>query len=227
MDQPIVAGPLSKDETGKTYGRWRVIEMSAERSPRGLTLWVCECACGVRKPISGARLRGGGSQSCGCLQKELVAERIRLQTTTHGHTKGQSSGSGFTPEYSAWLGMKRRCGNENLPEYKNYGARNILVCEEWMDSFEAFFAHIGPRPSSKHSIDRVDNERGYEPGNVRWTTQAVQMRNTRRNHWIEFRGERKVLTDWAIALGFSPAVLSQRINRYGWSVERAFTTPVK
>lgn len=85
-----------------------------------------------------------------------------------------------TPEYVIWKGMKQRCSNPKHVAYRIYGGRGIAVCERWRVSFAAFYAHMGPRPSTRHSIDRIDNMRGYEPGNVRWTTPDVQAANSRK-----------------------------------------------
>jgi hypothetical protein len=88
-----------------------------------------------------------------------------------------------TPEYQAWLAMQKRCAVKNgHPDYSTYVERGIRVCREWERSFESFLSHIGPRPSPRHSVDRIDNDRGYEPGNVRWATPSEQLRNTRRQH---------------------------------------------
>lgn len=95
-----------------------------------------------------------------------------------GHANRRHGMTG-TPEYNAWLKMRKRCGNPKDKAYRNYGARGIHVCPEWQRSFEAFFAHVGPKPSPDLSIDRIDNDRGYEPGNVRWADTSTQNRNRR------------------------------------------------
>ena len=93
-------------------------------------------------------------------------------------THGESNRGNPTPEYAAWAAMKQRCTNRNAPPFIHYGARGISVCERWMNSFEAFLADVGRRPSPKHSIDRIDNDGDYEPGNVRWATRKEQRANT-------------------------------------------------
>lgn len=108
-----------------------------------------------------------------------------------------------------------------------YRERGISVHPEWEASFQSFIDAVGRAPSAKHSLDRIDNDRGYVPGNVRWATQRTQSRNTRANLWIEFRGERLMLIDWAARLGIRYGTLRQRIARDGWSVERALTTPLR
>lgn len=125
---------------------------------------------------------------------------------------------------STWNGMKSRCLNPNNAQYHNYGGRGITVCERWRQSFEAFCEDMGPRPPGT-SIDRINNDLGYSPENCRWATPAVQRRNQRTSHYLEFDGKRMVLQDWADYIGISRATLDHRINLLGWSVERALTTP--
>jgi hypothetical protein len=120
-----------------------------------------------------------------------------------------------------------RCTNPKHPNWKNYGGRGISVCDEWRHSFKAFLAHIGPRPSSEHSLDRYPNNDGnYEPGNVRWATRSQQRRNTRVNHFVEISGMRKTIAEWVEYFQISRNTVQARIKA-GWSVERALSTPPK
>ncbi len=112
-----------------------------------------------------------------------------------GHTK--THGLSSSPEYWAWASMKARCLNVKSPQFADYGGRGISVSPEWVASFESFIAHIGRRPSPQHSIDRIENDGNYEPGNVRWATSATQNRNRRNNHWVTFNGKTLTLEDWA------------------------------
>lgn len=121
----------------------------------------------------------------------VKAERIG----THGHwritdcglavkarpTSHAWDGKKETPEYRCWRHLRQRCHDPNHRDYANYGGRGIRVCDEWRASFSAFVAHVGARPSREHSIDRINNDGNYEPGNVRWATRSVQMTNTRRS----------------------------------------------
>lgn len=126
---------------------------------------------------------------------------------------------------STWNGMKSRCLNPKNSQYHNYGGRGIAVCDRWLNSFEAFCQDMGPRPAGM-TLDRFPNNDGhYEPGNCRWATPAMQSRNQRTNHYIEFGGRRMVLRDWANELGMSELTLGSRLDRLGWSVEKALTTP--
>jgi hypothetical protein len=124
--------------------------------------------------------------------------------------------------YQAWADTIRRCHDPRHWHFDSYGARGIEVCPEWRASFEAFAWHIGPRPSSNHSLDRIDNDRGYEPGNVRWATREEQMSNTRRNRRITFAGRTMTLSQWARELGTSRQRLHYRLVHRRLTVEQAF-----
>lgn len=127
-------------------------------------------------------------------------------------------------EYMAWWHMKSRCTDPKHPSFSDYGARGIAVCAEWLNDWRAFVAHVGPRPSKKHSLDRIDNARGYEPGNVRWATATEQSRNRRSNLELTVRGEKLCVAAWAERVGISRHVIYDRLRR-GWDAERAIFTP--
>jgi hypothetical protein len=130
-----------------------------------------------------------------------------------------------TPEHSAWKEMKKRCRYKKHNQYHRYGGRGIRVCVEWEESFEAFFAYIGPKSSPEHSLDRFPNRDGnYEPGNVRWATDGEQSRNMCTNVWVEMNGKRQVLADWCNELGLNHARVRQRIH-IGWNPIEALTAP--
>lgn len=129
------------------------------------------------------------------------------------------------PEYNVWIGMLHRCANPKRYGYYRYGGRGIRVCERWQASFEDFLADMGPRPSPDHSIDRIDNDGHYEPGNCRWATDAEQRRNRSDNRVLCFRGESRCLTDWAAKLGLTDSTIQYRLDVMRWSVDRALTEP--
>lgn len=126
----------------------------------------------------------------------------------------------FFPEYTIWGEMKARCLNKNR---ENYGGRGITVCSRWL-RFEEFIKDMGTRPSKNHSIDRIDNDKGYFKENCKWATWKEQSRNKRNNVNITYQGKTQCLPDWAEELGISKSTLQSRINRSNWPIERAFTT---
>ncbi len=125
------------------------------------------------------------------------------------------------PEYDVWSAIVQRCTNPKNPSWPRYGGRGIAVCEEWRLSFDAFFAAVGPRPSPKHSIERQDNNRGYEPGNVKWATLLEQARNKRTNRYLTAFGKTQTLSEWAREIGVGIATLISRIDIAKWPIELA------
>lgn len=183
--------------------------------------WLCRCDCGSEVRVSGTRLRSGHTKSCGCLQREkATAQAVRIGKANRKH--GMTS----TAEWLAWKNMRDRCENPADASYDNYGGRGIKVCERWQ-AFENFYADVGPRPSTKHSLDRYPNQNGdYEPGNVRWATGVEQQRNRRDNVLVTFNGETLCVSEWAGKMGIGRQRLWKRLKS-GWTVEQAMTTPVR
>lgn len=179
----------------------------------GHARYACQCDCGHALIVRGVSLQSGATTSCGCFHREKVGAANR----THGM-------SGATPEYRAWAHMLRRCYTPTTREYRHYGGRGIKVCDRWRESFENFYADMGPRPTADHSIDRIDNDGDYEPKNCRWTTAGVQARNTRKNVNLTFNGKTQTISEWTRELGFERETLRYRIAK-GWPVDLALTTP--
>ena len=140
-----------------------------------------------------------------------------------GNNNNLKHGQSYTPTYVSWRQMLMRCQNPNVRQYQWYGARGIKVCARWKD-FTNFYADMGDRPEGM-TLDRLDNDEDYELSNCRWATNSEQSHNKRNNRLIRFNGETLHLTEWAKRLKLSKATLSARLTRYGWSVERALTTP--
>lgn len=132
-----------------------------------------------------------------------------------------------TPEFNTWSHVIARCTNPRSKDFPRWGGRGITVCDEWRSSFLNFYRDMGPRPSPSHSIDRIDNDGAYEPGNCRWATQAEQQRNRRNNRWYTHEGETLTLAGWSERLGIPYFTLRTRLDQLGWTVDRALSTPVR
>lgn len=144
-----------------------------------------------------------------------------MSSLIHGATRGYDK----TPEYTAWSGMKDRCYRPGNKRYVLYGGRGIRVCERWLHSFAAFIEDMGPRPGPGYSIDRINGNGDYEPGNCRWATPKMQGNNTSRNHVLEARGERHTISEWSDMSGVPASHIWARVATLGWDPERAIFTP--
>lgn len=151
----------------------------------------------------------------------LAGRKLRRPREYHGQFTGRHQ----SREYKAWAGMIRRCTTPKPSDRAYYAGRGITVCDRWRDSFVAFYEDMGPKPSPGHSLDRIDNERGYEPGNCRWATRTEQMRNTRGNRRITFQGETLTVVEWEERLGVSRGSVSRRLKTM--SDEDAVSRPFK
>lgn len=182
--------PNKIDLTGNRYGKLVVLSEMLGRNIHGNILWLCQCDCGNTKAIIGGSLKNGSTTSCGCHGLSMLAKN----RSTHGN----SSRNIRSKEYQAWDAMIQRCTNSKSVHYSDYGGRGIKVCDRWLNDFESFLADMGKKPSDKHSLDRFPNVNGnYEKSNCRWALWHQQCRNKRSNVWIEYNGERKIISDWA------------------------------
>lgn len=186
--------PLRTIMDGDRFGSWVVVRFDPSRKANGHLCWICRCdLCGSTKSVCGSSL-GRKSSSCGCSPK-----------TKHGLT--------HTREYRIWASMIQRCTNPKTNNYHNYGARGIGICPEWRESFLEFYKQVGPAPGPKHEIDRINNDEGYFPGNVRWVTNQEQNNNTRDNIRLSYRGETHTVADWCRLLGLVPFTVYARLKR--------------
>ena len=158
------------DLSGRRFGRLTVTGRMPSNGKK--TMWACACSCGAGVTVRGAHLTAGLIRSCNCLNTDAKRQR----QTKHGDAP---FGQPHTDEYRTWQHIKSRCLNPNVRGYEHYGGRGIAVCDAWLDDYAAFLRDMGRRPSAKHSIERLNNDGNYEPGNCVWATAIVQNRNRR------------------------------------------------
>lgn len=196
-----MANPI--DLTNKKFGRLTVIKLAESVTNtygRPIRRWVCDCECGNTTIVRVNKLTSGNTISCGCFQKEMVSNLFK----THGkrHTK----------EYASWASMKARCLNENSTKFHLWGGRNISICDRWIDSFENFYADMGPRPEGT-SIDRIDTNGNYEPLNCRWATPKQQSNNLRTTRFFTVNDITDTISGFAERLGCSRDAIKLRLKR--------------
>ena len=205
----------TQEATGKRFGRLLVLVVHPGKPPKCYAHAECRCDCGRIITAKVSALRACSTQSCGCLRLERALEA----NTKHGMARK----TGTSPEFHVWVALNQRCYNPNVSGWHNYGGRGIKVCDRWRDSFEAFLEDMGPRTSPDLSIERIDNNEGYSKENCKWAKKSEQVRNMRKNRWIEFGGERLIIEDWAKRVGICTPSLRKRLR--AWTTEKALTTP--
>lgn len=193
------------DIAGRRFGRLTAAWPCGRNRGRSGVVWLCICDCGGMRYAADAELERGTTTSCGCAK------------TKHGHARNGAP----SRTYSSWEAMKARCGNPNHGRYADWGGRGIAVCERWQ-KFENFLADMGEKPKGL-SIERLDNNGNYEPGNCKWASAREQQLN-RRVQRYEVNGESLSISDAAARLGMQWKSVHSRLQ-VGWPVERAFTTP--
>jgi len=187
------------------------------------------CACGAVVSEAGRRCRACYHEARKSYPRKWASDLIRdYRTGEHRPRKtlgGQPThGRSRTKIYRVWRSMLSRCQDPNFPKFQNWGGRGIRVCERWQ-TFEHFFADMGECPPGR-VLDRIDNDGDYTKDNCRWATTREQHNNKRPNRPLTFNGRTQTIAEWARELGFSYFTLNTRLNRLGWSIERALTTPI-
>lgn len=191
-----------KDLTGMKFGRFEVLRRVENRN--GEIYYECRCECGTIKIVRGKDLRYGKSQSCGCLARELAAKA----NTTHAMTDSKY--------HRLWRGVKTRCYNPNCKQFKDYGGRGITMYADWINDFKAFYDYISTLEhfgEKGYTLDRKDNDGNYEPGNLKWSTRAEQLRNRRNTVFVEFQGRKMTLAEATELSGIRYGVLLDRYHK--------------
>lgn len=161
-----------QDISSQKFGKLTTIEFVGD------SRWRCLCDCGEYAIVYTGNLKRGNTKSCGCVKRQESNRRA----TTHGLSK--------TKAYKSWCSIKKRCTNPKDPAFKSYGGKGILLCDAWLNDPKAFCEYIGEPESKDHTIDRIDNSKGYEPGNIRWASDIEQANNKTNNVKIEFQGQK-------------------------------------
>ncbi len=175
------------------------------------------CYCGKEFITRITSVKTGTTKSCGCYN---IFKRHTCNVT-HGATIGGK----YRSEYGTWLAMKDRCIRPSCKSYHHYGGRGITVCDRWKKSFQKFIDDMGMRPSKKHSLERINNNKGYSPANCKWATRTEQNRNLRKNVHLEYNGEKLVLSAWAERMSVPREVLRTRFRWGNRTLEQIFNTP--
>lgn len=214
------------------HGRTRFGSLSVVEEAAGLKVpgngtirrVLCRCDCGAEKVIRLASVLDGVTASCGCAIRARAGSLAERTCRKHGDARA----SGHAPEYAVYRAMLSRCYNPSVDRYPSYGGRGIRVCAEWKGEggYERFLASMGRRPTAEHSLDRVDPDGHYEPGNTRWAVKAVQARNKTTTRRVEVNGVSMSLAEAAALSGLERSTLANRLNQ-GWSVERAMSHPLR
>lgn len=213
------------DIVGNKYGRLTVIKFDHSKPvvlKNGIKngfryFYLCQCECGAYTITSRNALFCGESKSCGCYRKEQ-AYKANYKLNKYTNTR----------LYGIWIKAKQRCNNPNNHAFKNYGGRGITMCKEWFNNSKTFIDWAMTNGYQENlTLDRIDVNGNYEPNNCRWVDMKTQCNNKRNNHNLTFNGETHTIKEWAAIIGIKRETLRNRINYFGWSIEKALTTPLK
>ena len=217
------------DLTGQKFGRLLVLRCVDNTTSKAV-LWECLCECGKICTVKGILLRRENTKSCGCLRREIMRQVAATRNLRHG----EGSNGKETPEYRAWSNMLSRCNNNKHQLFGDYGGRGVKVCERW-HVYENFIFDMGRRPSRKHSLDRIDNNKNYMPENCRWATMVQQNNNQRPRRkrkeynitdFVNYAGKTQTVLAWMKELARNPDTYRAR-RRAGMSIEEALFTPLQ
>lgn len=211
--------PRFTDLTGRDFGTAVVLRLAGRRGRK--IVWDCECECGGVFVAQASNLASLTARCADCIANNRREQFLTIQSRSGNKTHGLTR----TPEHGVWTAMLRRCRNLNCAEYASYGGRGITICERWLQ-FANFMSDMGPRPTSRHTIERVDNSRGYDPDNCVWATFIEQARNRRNNLIVEAFGRSQCLAAWAEESAIQYHTIKARL-RHGWPAEKALTHPVR
>ncbi len=211
--------PAYIDISGKRFGRLVVLHRvdSPKFHMKKITYFLCKCDCGNNIITRSSAIQSNHTKSCGCYKSDIKRQQCKNIWTTHGMTQSKT--------YKTWAGIKRRCNNKNDKRYPDYGGRGIKVCSRW-NRFENFLIDMGEKPTPNYSIERIDNNKGYNKNNCVWIPQNEQGNNKRNNVIFEFNGQIKTLAHWSKYLNINIGTLRNRILRQKWPIEKAFTTQI-
>lgn len=212
---------------GQKFGKLTALGYAGAMTRYGQKKICCYCECGFYVNVMANYLRSGNTTSCGCAFSEMIAKR-NVESMKHGRARIPAGEKRLPALYRTWLQIKQRCFSVKHAAYPDYGGRGITLYEPWRKDYAAFErdieAEIGPKPQ-RMSIDRINNDGNYEPGNLRWATQTEQNRNRRVTIFMELNGERRPLAEWADLAGIRQSTVSQRVSVYGWPLDEALGTP--
>lgn len=204
-------GKIRKALNGQRFGKLIVVKYIYSDN-HGETYWLCKCDCGNEIIVKRTNLRSGNTKSCGCLHSDVLAKR----NETHGLSK--------TRQFSIWQSMIQRCYNPNTKFYERYGGRGITIYDEWKNDFKAFYDwSLQNGYQDNLTIDRIDNNKGYEPTNCRWSTQKEQCENRSTTRLFEVNGQVYSANELSKISGISARLIKQRVDRDGWTIEKAIS----